>query len=45
MKPLTLTLILSLVFASFSFGADDDTAALITAVAKFKHTLINGVTQ
>ena len=43
MKPLTSTLILSLAFASFGFGADDDTAALIAAVAKSKHTLVSGV--
>lgn len=45
MKPLTCTLILSFVCSSFGFGADDDNAALIAAVAKAKHTLLAGVSE
>ena len=45
MKPLMSALILSLAFASFSLGADDETAALIAAVAKSKHTLVSGISE
>lgn len=44
MKSLAATLILSLGFLAAGYGADDS-AALIAAVAKSKHSLLSGISQ